>query len=487
MPSACGSGRPKISRVLFLGVAVKGEVAGVGQQLARLHQAVDAVLEGLPLLLFPGLGKGPRHGRAGAAPLAGVGLVDDDGEAAPALLVADLVEDEGELLDRRDDDLLAALDEPPQVAGAVGGPHRRRHLRILPDGVADLAVEEDAVRDDDDGVEDRGALPGQPDQLVGEPGDGVALAAAGRVLDQVAAARAAVPGVGQQAAHHVELMVAGPDLGPLPPARLLVLRHDHLGVVLEDVGQALPAQHLPPQVVGLDAAGVGRVAGAVVPAAVEGQEPGGLAGEAGAELDLALVHGEVGDAAARLEQLLARVAVALVLLDGVVDRLLGEAVLQLEGEDRQAVDEQADVEGPLGLVAAVAQLAGDGEAVLPEALLRLRVVGRGGAVEQVEVVGPVPDAVAQHVDGAALADLPLEPGQEAAAGGAGLGQVEGLGRFGLGGAQEGGELGQVDAVLAVVVVVVAARPADAAVVGRRFAYGGLWRRVAGIAGQGRAD
>ena len=232
---------------------------------------------------------------------------------------------------------------------------------------------------------------------------------------------------------------------------------------------------------------LGGVAGAVVPAAVEGQEPGCLAGEAGAEPDLAFVHGEVGDAAARLEQLLARVAVALVLLDGVVDRLLGEAVLQLEGEDRQAVDEQPDVEGALGLVAAVAQLAGDGEAVLPEALLRLRVVGRGGAVEQVEVVGPVADAVAQHVDGAALADLPLEPGEEAAAGGACLRQGEGLGCLGLGGAQEGGELGQVDAVLAVVVVVVAAGPADSAVVGRRFAYGGLWRRFAGMAGQGRAD
>ena len=77
----------------------------------------------------------------------------------------------------------------------------------------------------------------------------------------------------------------------------------------------------------------------------------------------AVVHGEVDHAAAELEQQLARVAVALVLLDGVVDRLLGEAVLQLEGGDRQAVDEQAQVERELRLVAAVAELAGDAEAV----------------------------------------------------------------------------------------------------------------------------
>ena len=352
-----------------------------------------------------------------------MGLVDDDGEAAPALLVADLVEDEGELLHRGDDDLLAALDEPAQVPGALGVPHRGRDLGVLADRVADLPVQDQPIGDDDDRVEGRRPVPGQSDQLVGQPGDGVALAAAGRVLDQVALARAAAPRVDQKAANHVELVVARPHLAPAPPARLLVLPLHHLGVVLEDVGQALRGQHLAPQVVGLDAAGVGRVAGAVVPAPVEGQEPRGLAPEVGAEADLALVHGEVGDAAAQLEQLLPRVAVALVLLDGVVDRLLGEAVLQLEGEDRQAVDEQPDVERPLGLVAAVAQLAGDGEAVLPEALLRLRVVGRRSAVEQVEVVGPVPDAVAQHVDGPPLADLPLEPGQKPPSRGAGFGQA----------------------------------------------------------------
>ena len=83
----------------------------------------------------------------------------------------------------------------------------------------------------------------------------------------------------------------------------------------------------------------------------------------------------MGHAATELKQLLARVAVLLVLLDGVVHRLLGQAVLELEGEDRQAVDEQPDVQRPLGFVAAVAQLAGDGEAVLLEAFLGLLVPG----------------------------------------------------------------------------------------------------------------
>ena len=201
-----------------------------------------------------------------------MGLVDDDGEAPPALLVADLVEDEGEFLHRRDDDLPARLDEVAQVARAVRVSHRRADLGIPLDRVVDLAVEDAPVGDHDDGVEDGSAALFEPDQLVRKPCDGVALAAAGRVLDQVAPAHAMFFGVFQQPADHVELMVAGPDLRPSPAACLLVPLFHQLGVVLEDVGQALAGQHLAPQIVGLDPARVGRIAGAVVPASVERQE-----------------------------------------------------------------------------------------------------------------------------------------------------------------------------------------------------------------------
>ena len=65
---------------------------------------------------------------------------------------------------------------------------------------------------------------------------------------------------------------------------------------------------------------------------------------------------------------------------------------------------------------------------------------------------PVLDAAAQHVDGAALGDLSLQPGEELAPGGAVLGERQRFGGLGPGRAQEGRELGEVDAVLAVVVV-----------------------------------
>ena len=57
-------------------------------------------------------------------------------------------------------------------------------------------------------------------------------------------------------------------------------------------------------------------------------------------MDFVLVGREVRHAAPEPEEALAGAAVPLVLPDGVVEGLLGEAVLELEGEDGEAVDEE---------------------------------------------------------------------------------------------------------------------------------------------------
>ena len=89
------------------------------------------------------------------------------------------------------------------------------------------------------------------------------------------------------------------------------------------------------------------------------------------------------------------VTILLVLQHRVVRRLLGEAVLQLEREHRQPVDEQPDVQRPLRLVPAVPKLPGNREPVLREPFLRLRIVLRRRAVEQIQLQRPVSDPVAQ--------------------------------------------------------------------------------------------
>ena len=60
-----------------------------------------------------------------SSPLAGVRFVDDDRERAGAVLVTDLIQDERELLHRRDDDLLAALYELAQVPECSRAPRLR--------------------------------------------------------------------------------------------------------------------------------------------------------------------------------------------------------------------------------------------------------------------------------------------------------------------------------------------------------------------------
>ena len=218
--------------------------------------------------------------------------------------------------------------------------------------------------------------------------------------------------VGEKFSDDVELVVAREDLarGFLAGAR--VFGDDDLGVVLDDVGQARRSEGLPPQVVGLQSVRVGRVAGAVVPALVEGEEPGLLALEVRAEPDLLVIKREVGDASAELEEQVPRVAVALVLHYRVVEGLLGDVVLQLERKNRKPVHERHEVKREPGGRHAVVHLPGDREPVGREQLSGPRIAGRRRREEQVHVMLPVIHALAKHVDDPVAGDLALEARQE---------------------------------------------------------------------------
>ncbi len=259
--------------------------------------------------------------------------------------------------------------------------HRRAHLRELLDRVANLLVEKAPVGDDDDRVENLLIVLAQADELMRQPGDGVRLATAGGVLDEIPLSRATLRHVCQQLVHHVELVIARENLNLFLFSRLRVLLFDNLGVVLDNVRDALRRENPLPQVIGLQSVRVGWVARAVVPALVERQKPRALALELRAHPHLAVVHRQMHHATLKLEQLFSRVAVAPVLLDGVFYRLFGQAVLQFEGGNRQAVDEQAQVQRPPCFVQAVAQLPRDTEAIGRKQACRLVVVRRRRAVK----------------------------------------------------------------------------------------------------------
>ena len=103
----------------------------------------------------------------------------------PPLLVPDLVEDERELLYCRDDDLLAALDKFAEVTRVFGMADGGPDLSELLDRVADLLVEDAPVGDHNDGIERLRVVLPETNQLVGEPGDGVGLPAAGRMMNEI--------------------------------------------------------------------------------------------------------------------------------------------------------------------------------------------------------------------------------------------------------------------------------------------------------------
>jgi hypothetical protein len=119
-------------------------------------------------------------------------------------------------------------------------------LGELLDRVTDLLVEHPTVRHDDHRVEDRLTALLDPDELVGQPGDRIALAATCRVLDEVTATGVVLLVVGQELSDDVELVVAGEDLDLALASRALVLLFHHLGIVLDDVGQPFAGEDRTP-------------------------------------------------------------------------------------------------------------------------------------------------------------------------------------------------------------------------------------------------
>ena len=345
-------------------------------------------------------------------------LIHDHGKAL-ARKPADLLGDDGKFLQGGDDDRPAGLQGLAELAGGlVDVLHHAQGLLELPDGLLELAVEHTPVGHDHDRVEDASIIPiVQHRELVGQPGDGEALAAAGRVLDQVALAGAVVSCVAHKAAHTVELLVARKDqVAPAGLAPAVVLRLDLVDELADEVEQAVPGPDLLPQVIGWEARTGGWdrwIPRAPEAPPVEGQESGGGPCQPGGHEHQFRVHGEVGQAAPVGEERLPGVAVVPVLLDGVLHVLAVERILELGREDGDAVQEDCEVQAVLALLA-VAELAHHREEVGRVQALQLLVESaRGPEVGQPEPAAHVLHAVAQHVERAPPGDLAREPPEEA--------------------------------------------------------------------------
>ncbi len=212
-----------------------------------------------------------------------------------------------------------------------------RYLLELADGVLQLPIEHAAVGDDDDRTEDALILVVvQGRQPVRQPGDGVALTAAGAVLDEIVLPRAVRAGVRHQFLHRIALMVARENQTGRLVAVFYVQETAH------QFQHASGGEDVFPQVGTGVAIGVGRIARAAVAAAVEGQKAGARPFQFGGQPDFVIIHREMradgGGIAGAARSWGRGLPPFGVLLAGVRNRLTGEFVLEFEGEDGQAVE-----------------------------------------------------------------------------------------------------------------------------------------------------
>ena len=214
---------------------------------------------------------------------------------------------------------------------------------------------------------------------------------------------------------------------------------------MENLQQAVFAQHILPQVGSVVAAGIDGVALAAhisgpVAALVEGQEIGFLPFQPGGHVHMGQVHGKVNQHPVfELEDGVLARPVEPVLLDGVGGVLAGELAFQLQGHHRDAVEEQDHVD---------AVFATQGVVELPGAVEDVGgVLGLTGLVEggfrlpehRPEPDAPVGKALAQHFQEARHLHFPAKAVDELALAVGAVDLLESLPLLGLAGADEGEE------------------------------------------------
>ena len=327
---------------------------------------------------------------------------------------------EREGLDGADDDFLAVLQclgkllALAAVLAGNGGHHAGSALEVE-DGFLQLRVQHVAVADHQHAVEQLAVLYiVQVGQKVRAPRDGVGLARAGRMLNQVTLAGAVLQHVGHQRTRSVELVVARENHA-LQPLLVVALANQ---VAVQDVEPALSRPHFFPQVGRREAVATHRVAGRAVVAAVERQEAGRRAFQLGSHPHFRLAHRKMHQrAAGKGQQWLGHAALGVghaveaVLVHRVV-HALREVGFQLGGGHRHAVEEQHQVERVLRRVRRVAHLAHHaqpvggirGKGLLVHRQRRLE-LGEAQGLAQPQHLDPT----AQHVQRAALVEIFPDP------------------------------------------------------------------------------
>ncbi len=205
------TGYPEHLQGLMLGRGGKGVKGDIGLPAPALGLFQDQIFQGgrfrLAAIQVLGLGQGfflvqsyvqgdvtqtttqhPAQTARTPAALAGMGLIDNHGKAF-IRQVFDLTHEKGEFLQGGDDDLTAPVQLFSQISSMfflINQDNQSVLMLYLIDGILELFVQVSPVRDHNHRRKDRLVLlVTEAGQLVGCPGNGIGLATACRMLDQV--------------------------------------------------------------------------------------------------------------------------------------------------------------------------------------------------------------------------------------------------------------------------------------------------------------
>ena len=204
---------------------------------------------------------------------------------------------------------------------------------------------------------------------MGQPANGVAFAAAGRVFDQVIMPDALTACSLDQETDGLELVIARENHGFFYelPALLIALLFDlEMEKAGQQVKQAVPLQDLFPQIRGAirPPVWVGRIARAALMSFVQRQKMRGLAGQAGGHPHFLGIHRKMDQGASfECKDRLARVAVCPVLLFGLFYGLAAEGVLEFKRGNGNAIQAEGHIERKRRMTVAEMELAAQADTI----------------------------------------------------------------------------------------------------------------------------
>ena len=232
------------------------------------------------------------------------------------------------------------------------------------------------------------------------------------MLDQITFTDTVLLHISQQLLHAVELMVTRPDLFDGLLLGILVHLFDDLRVIFYNARQFSLGKDILPKVVCHKTVRIRRISRAIVIAFIERQEPAIFPGKFRTELNRGIIHSKMNHATLEGEQQIMKISVFLILAHSVFCILLCKLVLQLHCDNREAVDEQANIQSQFSCILRIAQLPCHAEDVLLIHDSGLLVIFGRCQIEHDEICRINLHAIAQYINDASLSDLSGQTVQE---------------------------------------------------------------------------